>query len=56
MNQNDFIENSATPFERTVCDLEEIDHDAITQEAQDFPTNPTFTTFGSIEGSPRVRD
>lgn len=56
MNQNDFARKFAPLFEETVCDLEQIDHGADTQEWQDAPASPTFMAFDQNEGSPSVRD
>lgn len=45
------LKDPAPPTEEKVCDLEQIDHDAVTQESQDIPASPTFMAFDMKAGS-----
>lgn len=52
VNQNDFAEQSEPPIDEKVGHLEQIDHDAVTQQLQDVSASPTFMAFNPKEGSP----
>lgn len=52
-NQNDFTEQFASPIVKTLCDLEQIDCDAVTQHSHDVPTRGRSWPSIQKKGSPK---